>query len=96
MENEFRNVYITVALILSVLLVRRYITRRGVLLPPGPKGLPVIGNVLQVPKDFAWLQFAKWGEEFGSCSYSDLEKKPPKLTFVKVILSTSLSSLSPS
>lgn len=77
MENEFRNVYIAVALVLSVLLVRRYITRRGVLLPPGPKGLPVIGNVLQVPQDFAWLQFAKWGEEFGSFHTLILRRNHP-------------------
>ncbi|KAF9497559.1 cytochrome P450 [Pleurotus eryngii] len=34
-------------------------------LPPGPKGLPLLGNVLDMPKEKEWLTFAKWGEMWG-------------------------------
>jgi len=34
-------------------------------LPPGPKGLPILGNIFDMPVDQEWLTFAKWGEEFG-------------------------------
>ncbi|KAL1744246.1 cytochrome P450 [Schizophyllum fasciatum] len=42
-------------------------------LPPGPKGLPIIGNMLDLPQSHAWKTFAKWGEEYGPiCSVSVL------------------------
>lgn len=34
-------------------------------LPPGPAGLPLIGNLLDMPSDSDWLTFAKWGELYG-------------------------------
>ncbi|KZT74723.1 cytochrome P450 [Daedalea quercina L-15889] len=34
-------------------------------LPPGPRGWPVIGNFLDIPKAYAWKTFAKWGIEWG-------------------------------
>ncbi|KAF4609943.1 hypothetical protein D9613_010304 [Agrocybe pediades] len=34
-------------------------------LPPGPEGLPVIGNVLDMPSKNEWLTFAEWGKRWG-------------------------------
>ncbi|TFY54698.1 hypothetical protein EVJ58_g8706 [Rhodofomes roseus] len=39
--------------------------RRGTPLPPGPRGVPVLGNALQVPTVFSWLKFAEWGKTYG-------------------------------
>ncbi|PBK96431.1 cytochrome P450 [Armillaria gallica] len=33
--------------------------------PPGPRGLPLIGNLLDMPSQKEWLTFAKWGEKYG-------------------------------
>ena len=34
-------------------------------LPPGPKPLPVIGNILDVPKSFPWLGFHDMCKQYG-------------------------------
>ena len=36
--------------------------------PPGPRGLPLIGNLLDMPSQKEWLTFAKWGEKYGTVS----------------------------
>ncbi len=33
--------------------------------PPGPKGLPFIGNLFDMPTEREWLTFTKWGEKYG-------------------------------
>ncbi len=38
-------------------------------LPPGPKGIPLIGNLLDLPSEKEWLTFAKWGEKYGLLIY---------------------------
>lgn len=32
---------------------------------PGPPGLLVIGNLLQIPATNSWEQYTKWREEYG-------------------------------
>jgi hypothetical protein len=33
--------------------------------PPGPKGLPLIGNLRDLPNEDQWLTYEKWGQDFG-------------------------------
>lgn len=37
-------------------------------LPPGPRGLPVIGNALDMPKDYEWEHWAKHKDLYGPIS----------------------------
>jgi hypothetical protein len=34
-------------------------------LPPGPRGLPLIGNALDMPKDYEWIHWAKHKDIYG-------------------------------
>ena len=38
--------------------------------PPGPKGWPVIGNLLDVPLEEPWKTFSEWGSRYGMVSRS--------------------------
>ncbi|THU98501.1 cytochrome P450 [Dendrothele bispora CBS 962.96] len=38
-------------------------------LPPGPKGLPLLGNVADLPQTQPWVTFAEFGRKYGGITY---------------------------
>ena len=40
-------------------------TGRKTKLPPGPKGWPIIGNLLDMPKAQQWFTFSEWKKIYG-------------------------------
>ncbi|KAJ6529272.1 cytochrome P450 [Mycena capillaripes] len=55
---------VALALLCGLLLTSRLNKARGDL-PPGPRGLPLLGNVFQMPTDSPWLTVAAWGKKYG-------------------------------
>jgi hypothetical protein len=49
----------------AVLFTVRYLQSPWRKLPPGPRGIPLLGNVLEMRRGKQWLNFVKWKQEFG-------------------------------
>ncbi|TFK48003.1 cytochrome P450 [Heliocybe sulcata] len=63
---------LAVAVLVTVWVLSSRTRRRGLPLPPGPKGLPLIGNLLDFPATFQWLAFDKWHKQYGDIVYLNL------------------------
>ncbi|KJA26057.1 hypothetical protein HYPSUDRAFT_347562 [Hypholoma sublateritium FD-334 SS-4] len=58
--------YTLLAVILVAFLLRTRIKQRNrAPLPPGPAGYPVIGNLLELPHSYPWLEYASWAKRYG-------------------------------
>ncbi|KAM5545117.1 hypothetical protein V8D89_001228 [Ganoderma adspersum] len=58
---------LTISIVLSIRCSRRGKTRDP--LPPGPRPLPIIGNVLDIPRNNVWERFSDLGRKYGGIMY---------------------------
>ena len=65
--EEMHDVLTLLAPILVCWLVVFFSGRRRYRLPPGPRGFPLIGNILDAPKENSHLVFQEWGRRFSTC-----------------------------
>ncbi|KAF9026841.1 cytochrome P450 [Hymenopellis radicata] len=56
------------AAVLAIFVLHRIVSRKpsSVSYAPGPEGLPLIGNLLDMPMEKEWLTFTKWSELYGN------------------------------
>ena len=62
---------ISVVFILSAFYTYKVLVYPSINFPPGPKPLPIIGNVLQVPAENQEEKFMEWAPHYGTCFYLD-------------------------
>jgi hypothetical protein len=62
--NENRTLSLGTLLGFCILCVVRYFTSPYRKLPPGPRGYPIIGNVLEL-RTQQWLKFTEWRRQYG-------------------------------
>ncbi|KAK0469478.1 cytochrome P450 [Desarmillaria tabescens] len=44
--------------------------------PPGPKGLPFIGNLCDIPAEYPWITYAQWTATYGDVLYLNTPGNP--------------------
>lgn len=59
------DILVLLSFILALRVIRGYQYRGGFPYPPGPRPLPIIGNLLHIPKEFSWLAYAHFAEKYG-------------------------------
>ncbi|KAF8660482.1 hypothetical protein AX16_001608 [Volvariella volvacea WC 439] len=70
MDSPLQTTFIGVVLVLALLVTSKGFSTKK--LPPGPRGLPFVGNVLDFPKEKPWLKFAEWAKQYGDMTYISL------------------------
>lgn len=49
----------------GVYLIKQSFAKNHARYPPGPRGLPLVGNIQDIPHVKPWLTFAEWGKKYG-------------------------------
>jgi hypothetical protein len=59
------DILVLVSSLAAFLAIRDRRRRRGLPYPPGPRPLPLVGNLLDIPKEFSWLSYTHLSKKHG-------------------------------
>ncbi|KAF8891877.1 cytochrome P450 [Infundibulicybe gibba] len=66
----------SLVVITTTIAYRRWQNLRRPPLPPGPKGLPLLGNIRDIPTSYHWLTYTEWAKVYGEIVYVEALGKP--------------------
>ena len=64
------NIFVALLSLAVIQVIRDHRRRQGRPYPPGPRPFPIIGNLLDIPKQFSWLAYSKFSQTYGDHSFS--------------------------
>jgi hypothetical protein len=59
------DVLVLICSFAAFLAIRDYQRRQGLPYPPGPRPLPLIGNLFDIPREFSWLTYTRLSKKHG-------------------------------
>ena len=68
------DILLLVFLAAAFLAVRTYQRTGRLPYPPGPRPLPLVGNLFDIPKEFSWLSYAELSKKHGMVYFSAAEQ----------------------
>jgi hypothetical protein len=60
------NFFAALFFLATIRAIHDYRRRGGLSYPPGPRPLPIIGNLLEIPKDYSWLAYTQFSKKYGT------------------------------
>ena len=63
-------ILVLVSSIAAFLAIRDYQRRQGLPYPPGPRPLPLVGNLFDIPKEFSWLTYSRFSKKYGNVYFA--------------------------
>ena len=59
------DVLVLISSLVAFLAIRDYQRRKGLPYPPGPRPLPLIGNLFDIPREYSWLSYTQLSKKHG-------------------------------
>ena len=55
--------WVLISSLCAIVFLHKFRRRPALPFPPGPKGLPILGNALDIPRVNPWLTYWQWGKK---------------------------------